>query len=190
MIGASGGVGRFAVQVARHLGAEVTGVCSRDHDLVAELGASHVIDYSREDFTANGRRYDVIFDTTEHHQLRHVRGSLTPRGRFLSLYMTVRGMLDMGVTAVIGGQRSLSGVAMPSRELLETLRELAESGALRSVIAGRFALEDIQEAHTFLEAGRPRGSVVLDIAEHAVPRVTAAAPSDHAISGRAISAFA
>lgn len=163
VVGASGEVGRYAVQLARHLGAEVTGVCSRDHDLVAELGAHQVIDYTREDFTANGRRYDVVFDTSDTDQFGRCRGSLTPGGRYLSINLTLRGLGQMAMTSMFGGPRSICGVSIADREKLETVRQLVEAGAMRSVIAGRFPLERTADAHTFHGAGRSRGSVVVEV---------------------------
>lgn len=163
IVGASGGVGRFAVQLAHHLGAHVTGVCSRDHELVRALGADQVIDYTREDFTENGEHYDVILDTAEGNRFGRSRGSLTARGRYLSLYLSVSLLFQMAITALRKGHRAICGVAMADRTLMESVRELVEDGALRPVIARRYPLERIAEAHALLEAGRPSGSVVIDI---------------------------
>ncbi|MDP2315822.1 MAG: NAD(P)-dependent alcohol dehydrogenase [Pseudomonadota bacterium] len=163
VLGASGEVGRFAVQLARHLGAEVTGVCSRDHDLVAELGAQHVVDYTREDFTAGGRRYDVVFDTSETNQFGRCRGALTEHGRYLTLQLSLQSLAQMAMTSVLGGPRSMCGVSVADQEKLDAVRELVEAGAMRSVIAGRFPLDRTADAHAFLEAGRARGSVVVEV---------------------------
>jgi NADPH:quinone reductase-like Zn-dependent oxidoreductase len=163
VVGASGGVGRFAVQLARHLGADVTAVCSRDQDLVAELGAHHVVDYTREDFLAGGRRYDVVFDTSETNQFARCRGSLTATGRYLTVHLSLQSLAQMGMTAVLGGPRSVCGVSVATRENLDDVRRLVEAGALRPVIANRFPLERTADAHTFLEAGRARGGVVIEV---------------------------
>jgi len=168
VIGASGGVGRFGVQLAHHLGADVTGVCSRDHDLVRDLGAGRVIDYTKEDFTDNGERYDVIFDTTLDNNFRRSCGSLTSRGRYLSLHMSASLLFQMGLTALTasrGGPRALSGVAMGDPKQMEAVRELVDEGALRPVIAKSFPLEGLADAHVFLEEGRARGSVVIEVGE-------------------------
>ncbi len=165
VVGASGGVGRMAVQMAKHLGAEVTGVCSRDGDLVRELGASDVIDYRQTDFAKTGRHWDVIFDTTEGDHFRAFRPALSAMGRYLSLYMTARLILEMALNRFRGGQRAIGGVAMGNAALMDEVRELVEGGALRPVIAERFPLDRIVDAHARLEAGRPRGSVVVDVAE-------------------------
>ena len=165
IIGASGGVGRFAVQLARHMGAEVTGVCSRDQDLVRELGADHVIDYKSEDFAANGQRYDLIFDTSQRSSFSRCRASLTSEGRYLTLHMSVRVLLEMAATAITGGRRAIFGLAMGDREQTETVRELVEAGALRPVIAHRVPLARIAEAHALVEEGRTRGEVIIDVAD-------------------------
>jgi len=167
IVGASGGVGRFVVQLAHHLGAEVTAVCSRDQDLVRALGADHVINYTEEDFTQNGQRYDVILDTHEGNRFRRNRGSLTPRGRYLSLYMSAGLLLQMLITAIFGGRRAITGVAIANAEQMEAVQKLVAAGGVRPVIARRFGLEQIAEAHTFLEASRPRGTVVVDVASAA-----------------------
>ncbi len=163
IVGASGSVGRSAVQLAHHLGAEVTGVCSRDQDLVRSLGATRVIDYTREDFSGNGQRYDVVLDTTQVNRFGRIRGSLTPQGRYLSLHLSLRGILEMGFTSLRPGQRAFCQVAMPDQTLLERVRALAEANVFRPLIAKRFSLERIAEAHAFLEANRPRGEVIVDV---------------------------
>lgn len=164
VVGASGGVGRMAVQVAKHLGAHVTGVCSRDADLVRELGADEVIDYTREDFRGRGEKWDVIFDTTQGDHFRGVRGNLTRRGRYLTLYLTLRSLWEMALTRVRSGPRALTGVALGSPSQSDDLRALVEQGALRATIARRFALEDIAEAHAFQQRAGAHGSVVVDVA--------------------------
>ncbi|MES2640628.1 MAG: NAD(P)-dependent alcohol dehydrogenase [Myxococcota bacterium] len=163
VVGASGGVGRFAVQLARHLGADVTAVCSRDQDLMTELGAHHVIDYTREDFLASGRRYDVVFDTSETNQFARCRGSLAPTGRYLTVHLSLQSLAQMGTTSMFGGPRSLCGVSVATRENLDEVCKLVETGALRSVVASRFPLERTADAHACLEAGRTRGGVVVEV---------------------------
>ena len=170
VVGASGGVGRFAVQVAKHLGAEVTAVLGRDADLARELGATRVIDYTREPVTG---RYDVVLDVTEHGSFGAYRDRLTATGRYLTLHMNVRNLFDMARTALFGGPRAIAGVAMPDPKLLEDIAALAESGAIRPVIAKRFDLDDIAEAHRALEAGRLAGSVVVDVRPAATLRAVA-----------------
>jgi NADPH:quinone reductase-like Zn-dependent oxidoreductase len=170
VVGASGGVGRMAVQLAKHLGAHVTGVASRDEDLVRSLGASDFIDHRSEDFTESGKTWDVIFDATEGNHFRAFRGSLTPAGRYLTLYMTIRVLFEKAVTAMRGGQRAIVGVAMGSAETLRDIRELASEGALRAVIGERYSLEQIASAHAALEDARPRGSVIVEMVDVQSPR--------------------
>lgn len=162
IVGASGGVGRATVQLARALGATVTAVCSRDHDLMRELGAHHVVDRRNENFTDHRARYDVIFDTSGHVSFSSCRKSLTAKGRYLSVYMTARGLWDMAWTAMRGGQRSICGVAFGDRELLEELANLMADGSLRAVIAERYPLERIIEAHERLETTPTRGEIVVE----------------------------
>jgi NADPH:quinone reductase-like Zn-dependent oxidoreductase len=180
VVGASGGVGTMAVQIAKHLGAHVTGVASRDEDLVRELGAAEFIDYTHDDFTQGGRRWDVIFDATEGNHFRRFRRALTSRGRYLSLYMTLRVLFEMVTTAVRGGPRAMTGVAMGNSRLMDDLRALVEQGALRAVVAARFPLAQIADAHAALETSRPRGSVVIDMVDHA-PRDETPARSPRAV---------
>ncbi len=165
IVGASGGVGRMAVQIAKHLGAHVTGVCGKDAALVRELGADEVIDYRSQDFTRSTERWDVIFDTTQGDHFRSFRKVLTETGRYLSLYVTVRLLLEMAVTAWRGGQRAITGVAMGNPELTDDVRELTERGAIRATIAKRFPMSQAVGAHTFFEQARPHGAVVIDVVE-------------------------
>tara|TARA_R110002096_G_scaffold401386_1_gene598202 strand:+ start:3452 stop:4522 length:1071 start_codon:yes stop_codon:yes gene_type:complete len=169
VVGASGGVGRMAVQLAKHLGAHVTGVASRDEDLVRSLGASEFINHRSEDFTESSQTWDVIFDATEGNHFRAFRGSLTPHGRYLTLYMTVRVLFETVVTSMRKGRRANVGVAMGSAEVLRDIRELVSEGALRPVIGERYALDQIARAHAALEDRRPRGSVVIEIADGQSP---------------------
>jgi NADPH:quinone reductase-like Zn-dependent oxidoreductase len=163
IVGASGGVGRYAVQVAKHLGAEVTGVSSaRSHDLVRRLGADQVID-SKEDFTTNGNRYDVIFDTSGAVDARRAWSSLTPKGRYLTVYMGVQVLLGMALTFFTGGKKAISGVAIGGPEQIEEIRQLVEQGAISPVIEATFPLDRIAQAHAHLETARPHGEVVVTI---------------------------
>ncbi len=175
IVGASGGVGRSAVQIAKHLGAEVTGVCSRGQDLVRALGADTVIDYRAEDFTQRDERWDVILDTTEGEHFRAFRRALTAAGRYLSLYMTLRLVLEMMLTKLRAGPRAIAGVAMGDGAVLDDLSAIIEQGGLREPVAERHALGDIVEAHRALEDRRPLGSVIVDVAaatEAARPKVS------------------
>jgi len=165
ILGASGGVGRYAVQLAKHLGADVTGVCSgRNFELVRGLGADHVIDYSRDDFTADGQRYDLILDTIGATRFDLCRGSLTDDGRYLSLIVSLRLIFHMAMTSLFGDKKAILGVAMGNREQIVQVRELIEAGALRPVIDRRFPLARIADAHAYLESVHPSGDVVVSVA--------------------------
>ena len=140
--GASGSVGTYAVQLAKYYGAEVTGVCSTTNmDLVKSLGADKVIDYTREDFTKNSQTYDVIFDAVGKISRSLVKGSLEKNGVFLSTWQSLK---------VESGD-------------LDVLKGLVESGKLKPVIDRRYPLEQIVEAHRYVEAGHKKGNVVITV---------------------------
>lgn len=172
--GASGGVGTFAVQIAKSFGAEVTGVCStRNVDLVRSIGADHVIDYTREDFTRNGRRYDVVFDLVGNRSLTEFRRALTPAGTLiLSGGGVSRGGSLIGpMGLILRGQvlsrfvrhRLLVLTATPSKENLATLRELAESGRVSPVIDRTYPLSEVPEAIRYLEVEHARAKVIITV---------------------------
>ena len=166
IIGASGGVGRFAVQIARHLGARVTGICSGEKArMVRELGAQRVIDHAREDYRQNGETYDVIFDTVSGDGFRTAKRSLTERGRYVSLYMTLRIGLQMVWAALFGrmfgGPRPATGVVINTQKLTEEVAQQLGEGAIWPVIAARFPLDRVADAHDELERGNPHGAVVV-----------------------------
>lgn len=166
IIGASGGVGRFAVQIARHLGAEVTGVCSGEKaEMVRQLGARHVIDYAREDYTDNGETYDVVFDTVSGDGFRAAKPSLSSRGRYVSLYMTLRIALQMIWGAIVGGPRAAAAVVIGKQRLTEEVAELLGEGVIWPVVAARFPLDRVADANEELESGNPRGAVVVSVVE-------------------------
>ncbi|MFE4698364.1 NAD(P)-dependent alcohol dehydrogenase [Streptomyces sp. NPDC056738] len=172
--GASGGVGTFAVQIAKAFGAEVTGVCStRNTDLVRSLGADHLIDYTQEDFTRNGRRYDVVFDLVGNHSLAGFRRALKPQG---TLVLSGGGVFEGGSVVgpmglLIKGQvmsrfarhRLLVLTAAPSKENLATLRELADSGKLTPAVDRTYPLSEAPEAIRYLEKEHARSKVVITV---------------------------
>jgi len=155
--GASGAVGIMAVQLAKHTGTEVTAVCSGGNaDLVRRLGADHVIDYTVEDFTRNGRRYDVIMDTHGTAPFARVKGSLEPGGRFLMVIGDLWQMLTGAwQKAVVGGTASFSA------DHYRTLMSLAERGELKPVIDSVLPFAQIVEAHRRVDGGHKVGSVVV-----------------------------
>ncbi len=166
VIGASGGVGRFAVQIARHLGADVTGVCSAHKAaMVRQLGARRVIDYERQDYRYTGETYDVIFDTVSGDAFRTAKPSLSPRGRYVSLYMTLRIVLQMLWGAVFGGPRAAAAVVIGNQRLTQDVAALLAEGAIWPVVAARFALDRVADAHAALDDGNLPGAVVVCVAD-------------------------
>ncbi|MEU8033699.1 NAD(P)-dependent alcohol dehydrogenase [Streptomyces sp. NPDC049099] len=171
--GASGGVGTFAVQIAKALGAEVTGVCSRRNaDAVRALGASHVVDYTKEDFTRSGRRYDIVLDLVANHSVSGLRRALKPGGTLVLAgggspggFLGAIGLILKGIALsplVPHRLRPLVGPA-PSKEVLVSLRELADAGKLTPVIDRTYALAEAAEAIRYLEVQHARGKVVVTV---------------------------
>ncbi|QDG53870.1 NAD(P)-dependent alcohol dehydrogenase [Persicimonas caeni] len=162
IVGAAGGVGRMAVSLAKQFGAEVTGVCrGADFEMVRSLGADHLIDYTFEDFRQKDGRWDVIFDTSGTASFSSCRASLTPNGRFMSLYLQFTLLMHMLLTAVIGGPRALFAIALPSAEKLDEVRDIVEEHDVRPELDRCFPLEQIRDAHARVEDDRPRGDVVV-----------------------------
>jgi len=160
--GASGGLGVFAVQLAKHSGAEVTAVCSRaNHALVKSLGADHVIDYHSEDFADGSARYDLILDIVGRAGFRRCRRVLTPRGIYLPIEFDLREIVQSVWTRLTGGQRVLIGVSGDKREDLEEIARLLADGTLRPVIDRTYPLDRIADAHRRVEGRHKTGSVVL-----------------------------
>jgi len=172
IIGASGGVGTFAVQLAKVFGAEVTGVCSTPKlDLVRSIGADHVVDYTREDIAQTGERYDVILDTAGNRSLANLRGALTPRGTLVIVGGEEGGkwlagtdrQLRAAVLSPFVSQRLRSFVAAARLEDLEFLKGLLESGKLTPVIDRTYSLSEAPEAIRYLMGGHARGKLVLTV---------------------------
>ena len=169
--GASGGVGTFAVQIAKTFGADVTGVCSTTNvDLVRSIGADHVIDYTQEDFTRNGQQYDLILDDVGNRSLSELRRALTPKGMLIPNSNKgggrwMGGFLRRAVQALLVSplvsQRLRPFAATAKREDLVVLRELIESGRVTPVIDRMFPLEAVAEALRHYGAGHARGRVVI-----------------------------
>jgi NADPH:quinone reductase-like Zn-dependent oxidoreductase len=162
--GASGGVGTAAIQLARHFGAEVTGVCSTGNLALAEsLGADHVIDYTKEDFACNGVKYDIIMDTAGTVPFSRARQSLSDGGRLLVVLGGVPAMLMTPWAALATRMRIVSGPASGSAEDLRFLAALAEEGRFRPVIDRRYTFEQIPDAHRYVDLGRKRGNVIITV---------------------------
>ncbi|MBG0828410.1 NAD(P)-dependent alcohol dehydrogenase [Planomonospora sp. ID67723] len=169
--GASGGVGTFAVQIAKSFGAEVTGVCSaRNADLVRSIGADHVVDYTREDFTRSGRRYDLVLDLVANHPLSGFRRVLTPKGTLVlssgngSRWFGPMGRILRALAMSPFTARKLRPlVAKPNGENLVFLKELAESGEVTPVVDRTYPLSRTPEAVRYLEQEHARAKVVITV---------------------------
>lgn len=171
--GAAGGVGTFAVQLARWFGAEVTGVCSkRNAEMVRSIGASHVIDYTQEDFTNSGQRYDLIFDLMGNRPLSACRRVLSPKGTYVvaggpsGLWLgPLRPMLKAPLLSTFVSQKLVMLISRVSTEDLTTMRELLEAGKVTPVIDRRYSLSEVPDAIRYLEEGHAQGKVVVTL-EH------------------------
>lgn len=162
--GASGSLGTYAVQLAKHFGADVTGVCSSANlNLVRSLGADHVIDYTSEDFTKNGQRYDVIFDAVGKAPFAGCVRSLTDEGTLLHSVAVPAVTLRMKWNALTSRKRFVGGGPASKNEDLVFLKELIEAGHLRPVIDRIMPMEQIVDAHRYLDTGRKRGNVVITV---------------------------
>ena len=170
IVGASGGVGTFAVQVARALGAEVTGVCSaRNVDLVRSLGADHVVDYTSEDVTRSAERYDLVFQVAGAHPASALRRVLTPRGVLVMVSGDAEGrwfgpvgrMIAARLTSPFVGQTLTSFTVTADGEDLQEIGRLVEAGAVTPVIDRTYGFGEVPDALRYLETGRARGKVVI-----------------------------
>ncbi len=170
--GASGGVGTFAVQIAKALGAEVTGVCStRNLDMVRSIGADHVIDYTREDFTRNGQQYDLIYCAVGNRSITDYKRALTPQGicaiaGFTNLRLLFTHMLLGPRQSKAGGKQvGLMNTATVNKKDLMVIKELLESGKVVPVIDKSYPLSQTAEAIRYLETGHARGKVIISIGQ-------------------------
>jgi NADPH:quinone reductase-like Zn-dependent oxidoreductase len=164
--GASGSIGTAAVQLAKHFGADVTAVCNtKSVEVLRSLGADEIVDYLQEDFTKNGKTYDVIFDAVGKHSFRRCRGSLKPGGTYLET--------DLGflwhvpflalLTRRIGDKKVTLGIAKYTKQDVLFVKELIEAGKYRAVIDRRYPLEDVVEATRYVETQQKTGNVVLTV---------------------------
>jgi NADPH:quinone reductase-like Zn-dependent oxidoreductase len=172
IVGASGGVGTFAVQIAKAFGAEVTGVCSTTKvDLVRSIGADHVIDYTRGDTTNTEQRYDVILDTGGHRSLRHLRRALTPQGTLIIVGSETGGRWLGGIDRVLRalmlspfvGQKLAALTCSENAQDLIVLTELIESGKVTPVIDRTYPLSETHAAIRYMAEGHARGKVVVTV---------------------------
>ena len=172
IVGASGGVGMFAVQIAKSFGAEVTGVCSTTKvDMVRSIGADHVIDYAQEDFTRGGQKYDLILDMVGNRSLSHLRRALTPRGTLVlvggeggdrwigAVGRSIRAL----VVSPFVSQRMRMIVATANTEDLQFLKELIEAAKVTPVIDRTYSLSEVPDAIRYLNDGHARGKIVITV---------------------------
>jgi NADPH:quinone reductase-like Zn-dependent oxidoreductase len=166
--GASGGVGTFAVQIAKSFGAEVTGVCSTGKlDMVRSIGADHVIDYTQEDFTKNGQRYDLILAANGYHSISEYKRALSPEGIYAmiggSTAQMYQAMILGPLVSMAGSKKMGNLLAKPNQKDLVFLKELLEAGKVKPVIDRRYTLGEVPEAIRYLEEGHARGKVVINM---------------------------
>jgi NADPH:quinone reductase-like Zn-dependent oxidoreductase len=170
--GAAGGVGTYAVQIAKAFGADVTGVCSsRNVEMVRTIGADRVIDYTREDFTRNGQRHDILLDCVGNRSLAACRRVLSPRGIYVGAGGTAGrwmiGPLVGSITApalsLFGSRKFVSLLAKSSKEDLTLMHELLKSGKVTPIIDRQYTLSEVHEAIRYLEEGHARGKVVISV---------------------------
>ena len=162
--GASGGVGTAMVQLAKHFGATVTGVCSGANvELVRSLGASQVIDYTKEDFTKNGEAYDVIVDTVGTAPFSRSKGSLKDGGRLLLVLGGLADLLRAPWDSLTSKKKVIAGPAAERVQDVRLLAELAATGKYKAVIDRRYPFEQMVEAHRYVDTGRKKGSVVITL---------------------------
>ncbi|MBD2551923.1 NAD(P)-dependent alcohol dehydrogenase [Limnothrix sp. FACHB-708] len=165
--GASGAVGMAAVQLAKFFGAQVTGVCSTAKlELVKSLGSDSVIDYTKEDFTQNGKTYDIIFDTSGKSSFSGCLSSLKNNGIYLrAVHINLLPVLRGLWTSITSSKKVIGGVAIERKADLIFLKELIEMGRMKSVIDRRYSLEQTAEAHRYVEQGLKKGNVVITVVQ-------------------------
>jgi NADPH:quinone reductase-like Zn-dependent oxidoreductase len=165
--GAAGGVGTFAVQIAKALGAEVTGVCStKNAELIRSIGADHVLDYTRVDFASSGNKFDLILAVNGDRSIWDYRRTLTPNGRYVmsgGSNRQLRDALFLGPLLSIGGQKLGNLLAKPNQSDLLALKDLVEAGKVRPVIERCYQLSEVPEAIRYLETGHASGKLVVAI---------------------------
>ena len=165
--GASGAIGTYAVQLAKYFGAKVTGVCSTTNlELVKSLGADKLIDYTKEDYTRNGKTYDLILDTVGKTSFSRSRKSLKQKGVFLPVIMDLKELAQILWTSMTGDKKVKGGVARERVEDLEFFKTLLEARKLKPVIDRCYPLEKISEAFQYVEKGHKKGNVVIMVKEN------------------------
>jgi len=160
--GASGSIGTFAVQLAKYFGAEVTGVCStKNIELIRSLGVDKVVDYTKEDFEKTGEAYDIIFDTVGKSSFEKCRDALKPKGKYISTVMTAK-LIFQAILPKSGDKKKvIFAMSLNKTEALNFIRTLIEEGKLKTIIDRQYLLEELREAHAYVEEGHKKGNVVI-----------------------------
>jgi NADPH:quinone reductase-like Zn-dependent oxidoreductase len=167
--GASGGIGSAAVQIAKSMGAQVTGVCGTQRlEFVKSLGADKVIDYTKEDFAHNGDTYDLIFDVLGRSSFSRCKNSLNQNGTLFYASFKMKQFIQMFWTSMTGNKKVRCAIAPGSVEDLISVKELIEAGKIKSVIDARFPLDKTSEAHRYVEDGHKRGNVVINVEKNII----------------------
>jgi len=162
--GASGGVGIFAVQLAKYFGTEVTAVCSGANvNMVKSLGADKVIDYTKEDFTQSDEKYDIVFDVVAKSQFKACKNILKKNGVFIVTVITFPILFQMLGTSITKGKKVKFGMPTKQIEILGILKSIIEEGKLKTVIGKRYPLSEIREAHKYAEKGHAKAKVAINI---------------------------
>jgi NADPH:quinone reductase-like Zn-dependent oxidoreductase len=165
--GASGAVGTAAIQLAKYYGAHVTGVCSTSNmDLVRSLGADEMIDYTKEDFTKNGKMYDVIFDTVDKISFSNSLRSLNKKGILILGASGLAGMLLGMWTSITSSKKVITGMISEKTEDILFLKGLIEHGKMKAVIDRTYALDQMAEAHAYVDKGHKKGNVAITVADN------------------------
>jgi NADPH:quinone reductase-like Zn-dependent oxidoreductase len=163
--GASGGIGTFAVQIAKSYSTEVTGVCSTTNlEMVKSIGADHVIDYTKEDFTERVDEYDIIFDAVRKNTFANCKNALTSKGIYVTTEFGPGIMLQMRMNSNPDGKRMVGMLMNVDQADLVILTELIEAGKIRPIIDRTYPLEEIADAHRYVEKGHAKGKVIIEIA--------------------------
>jgi NADPH:quinone reductase-like Zn-dependent oxidoreductase len=164
ILGASGGVGTFAVQITKSFGAEVTGVCStKNVEMVRSIGADHIVDYTREDFTRSGARYDLLLDTIGNRSLRECRRVLAPKAVYVHVGGRMARVLALPIVSPFVSQNLVQLIAKRNAADLEILKGLIEAGKITPVIDRTYPLSEVPAAIRYLETGHARGKIVIAV---------------------------
>ncbi len=169
IIGASGGLGTYAIQIAKHFGAMVTGVCSTGNvNFVKTLGADYVIDYAKTDFTENGEQYDIIFDTVNKSSFSKCKNSIVENGIYLPTVCGLKIIIQMIKSSIFGGKKvksSSTGLLPVKTRLIYfgKIKELLRTGEIKTVIDKKYALSQMAEAHVYVETGHKKGNIVITV---------------------------